>query len=1850
MKPLIILTTAWLSLALGGYSSVQAQTKAPAPTKAPAKTPAPSGSGAAPAPVPRYQAGKLSTDPAQYITDVQGMMASTNNAAARAVGVSLKELWGTNRLTASQQARVVALSQTMLAKKFRPRPHFEAFFKALVGGTSTAKLTDQQMDQYLDVLGQTLEKEAPQETEKFIFSTSRFLNGGYLHRSGYNRLRAMGGTVSFAYSPVVAPASNLEFGTPAPAPKEEPQPVAKPEAKKPVAAKVPAKAKPAPKKKSSSGWDTADLWSSPSGGGWGDTDDGWGAPVKKKAPAKKPAAKGAPVAAKAAAPAKEAAPVAQASDFEAPTASFTPSATYDEYSAPPARGAVIVLKDADLFMATAGDSVVLKKVSGMAVPNSDRFLASGAQLGWSITNNPVTADIGGFDFDMAKPEFTAQPVMLTYPAVLEGSVKGALSYKSTRRKPGAADTGYPRFISLTNDARIKNLGENIQYRGGLSMAGGRILSAALDGSLSKLTVSLNGKPKFKALSRAYVLGDTLITANRASITIYAGTQDSVTHPGTQLKYSKPQQQLKLAREEGLYKTTPYSDSYHQVDIRTEALEWNLRSPIINFAVLSSKNQQTADFESKEFFTNNRYQQLKSINRLHPLQMLVGYSQTHGNAKTFNVTDLASDLKTSVPNMRSDMAGLARDGYVQWNSQTGEVTILPKGAHYVASARDKKDYDHLAIKSLSGTNRNAVLNLNNNILMVRGVKRFNFTDDSATVFVRPDSAIIRIGKNRNITFNGAVVASAMRFKGKNFKFDYDGFYVDMATIDSIIIRSEARDAKGKPNGKRAEFALTNKGKFSTGRLFINDPKNKSGRKKKGEFPAFDSKSGANVYFGHQGVLGGVYDSTVVFDIPPFRLDSLNSMGKSASGFTGTFRSGGIMPDINTKLTVQEDGALGFVYNVPKEGFSLYKGRGRVFNKVMMNGKGLQANGTVTYQSGTFVSDDFVFYRDSVVTVGKSGTVATKTEGGVDIPSMTMPPGYMMHWSVRQDSMFLTTPRSGEAISLYAKAEPKAEPKTKTTAKTKATAKTTTTTKTATAYNFKGTAVLTPRGAGGKGRLDGPQSFIKSPQFLFKSDSYSGKKATLNIKSAEANKPALTANEVTFDYSLKKGFADFKREDGSTASIDLPYSQFKTTLSDGHWDFKKKQVALRVAPNADSSKSYFYSTNPDQNGLKFKASSGVYDLAQYRMQIGGVRRIASADAWITPDSGKVSILANGRIQRFKNAGVLLDSVNKIHKLVKGNIEVLSKTAFTGNAEYTYKIGGDSVALVFGNFEPAQEGALASKSAKGLLRRKKDKDEPEPGPVQNPPTIATAKVTGKFQLTPRIGYRGNVQLNSRRRGFVFTGDVQLQFGKARKGGDWVPVKDSIDVKNFTLDLTDIKSGEGSPLVTGLFWSNTTQKMYPLYAAAEPSSTDVSVFKVDGKLSYNDKTGVYNISRSDPGNVNAYEGAALTYTDSTNALTFHGPMTFINPSKDYKMVGSGVGTANPDSAIYAVDALLAMDITMPPKAIEVMGAELVRATKRSAEAQDGSLNELYKLGQFVSNQEVEGYAARKGKDPLMKLSPKLMHTLVLSKVNLRWNDKRRAWYSVGPIGLAGVGKQPLNALVNGYVEIRREDGEPAVEIYLEAGPQAWYYLKYAKNLLLAKSQGETFDNEISSKAKYDYNTATSYGVFLGELADVDAFRSHFEKDYLRKSGKLAPRPAAPPEEFDEVDGKKKKGKGDAAAADDANPTNAAPSSAKKKKAKANDPFGDGNLDDTPPAPPKKEKAKEKATTAPATPGADAAAEPDPKKAKAKAADPATEDAPDPAQAKKEAERQAKEAEKLKKEEEKKKKKKGADDPFGDS
>jgi hypothetical protein len=1839
---------------------------------APAATPAlPAGGQAAgtarpgQAAVQRYT-GHLSSDPEQFIIDVRTMMLATNNAGAKALGDQLRQLWGSNQLTASQQATIAGLSQKMLDKKLRPIPHLTAFYSALVTGKTKAGLSDKQIDQYLDALGQSVEKDQSAEVEKYLLTTARVLNGGYLYRSGFNALRMSGGQLSFAYKAAAAPDPNATFDTAPVVPKPAPLPAVAKSTPKPAAAKPKPKSI-AKKKRASDGWDTADMWSgtkaskndgwSSANDGWGPpvgsapkkkaANDGWGAPVaddgwgtpKKKTPAKTTAKTPAKTADKPVAAKPAATPAPSVADFDQANQPFVPSASaaYDAYYPPAINGPVIELKDAELVMRTASDSIIIHKVSGTAATVGSHFLATGGQVAWTVKGNPVTADLGPFDFDLSKPEFTAQPVTLTYAARLEAPVKGALSYKSVRRKPGATESSYPRFISLTNDVRLKDIGPGITYQGGLSMAGSSLLSASLDGSLSHLTVRQDNKLRFRSASRNFVLGDSVITAGRAGVALYESTGDSITHPGVELKYLKSKEQLKLLYEKGLYHNAPYSDSYHEVDIRAQMLTWNLREPKMDFSIITSPTQVSADFESNNFFSNTRYQQLKSINHLHPLQMLLGYSITHGHSSVLNVHDVAVATNTNEENLRSAVSGLARDGYVDIQPQTGEVILLRKARHYVGAARDKKDFDHINIKSLSGSGRSATLNLANNQLLVHGVKQFGFSDDSAAVFVEPDSGTVRMERNRNLKFGGRVKTSIYSFKGKDFLFDYDGYYIDMPRIDSLSIRNRRKKASNKTvaadEAQASDFVLTNKGKYQSGRLYLNDPTNRSGRKKLPKYPAFNSSSGAYVYFNKPDVLGGAYDTTTYFDVPPFSFDSMGT-GKARGNFVGVFHSKAL-PPIKTALSTQEDGSMGFVHTVPASGYPMYGGKGRLSPgaKVRLNKDGLQANGTVNYLSATLQSDRFVMYSDSLTGEGKAGGIAASPT----TPKVVLPTGYLINWNPRSDSLHLRTPASGATAKVYAD------------------------------HSFKGSLLLTPKVVGGAGRLDGPQSYVRSENLVFKNDSYSGQKALLSIKSAQAGKPALMANDVSLTYDLKRGFADFKREETSKSSIDLPYTDFRSSLSSGRWDFKKKRVLLSAG--ADSTHSYFTSTRPDQYGLKFRAESAIYDLAKYKLQAKGVPYVAIADSWVMPDSGRVAVLPGGKFQEMQRARVMMDSVSRFHRLYMGNLVIKSRYEFTGQAKYTFKYAnGDSVALLFRDFHPDSANAQLLASAgprkrSGLFKLRKADEAPPRGGIT---LTGSANVldTDNFNLAPRIGYRGEVTLNSQRRGLAFQGEVKLNFGKNRNSADWIAMKDTVNPKSIAINLEDAKSGDGSPLTAGLLMSDDGPGIYPLYFGTPTSSTDLTLFKVDGTLRYDTKAGRYSLSRVNLDDPNMYEGAALTYEEATNKLTWRGPLNLVSSQKNFTIAGAGVGTAAPDSGAYRMRAMLGFDITMPPKSSETMAANIVKLTKSSTDAISGDPSELFMVGELGGNAAAKNFADHKmgvAPDALQKLSPKFLRTLLINRVDLRWNARQRAWYSVGPIGLGGIGKEPFNALMQGLLEIKRVEGQDYVELYLEPSPGYFYYFRFDKGVLVTQSLDEKYNYTVSSKAKYDYNTATEYGVFLGDLDEVEAFRTRFRKTYLNESNeetvarrkataaaeeKLAQEKAAEEEAAAAaIEAKKnRKRKPDEATGTEATdnsgsfvePPTEAPT--KKKKRKDNDPFGDGVIEPAAAPPAKKEKVKEKATEPTAAPDeAPAEAPTEKKKEKAKAKDPE----PDPS---------AEPAAEPDKKSKKKKKKSEAEDPFGDS
>ena len=84
----------------------------------------------------------------------------------------------------------------------------------------------------------------------------------------------------------------------------------------------------------------------------------------------------------------------------------------------------------------------------------------------------------------------------------------------------------------------------------------------------------------------------------------------------------------------------------------------------------------------------------------------------------------------------------------------------------------------------------------------------------------------------------------------------------------------------------------------------------------DFPRLDAASGGAIYFDREEVLGGVYDRSMFFVVPAFKLDSLNNADPASINFEGTFVSSGMFPAFKEKLHTQPDKSLGFEHKIPK----------------------------------------------------------------------------------------------------------------------------------------------------------------------------------------------------------------------------------------------------------------------------------------------------------------------------------------------------------------------------------------------------------------------------------------------------------------------------------------------------------------------------------------------------------------------------------------------------------------------------------------------------------------------------------------------------------------------------------------------------------------------------------------------------------------------------------------------------------------------------------------------------------------------------------------------------------------------
>ena len=1340
-------------------------------------------------------------------------------------------------------------------------------------------------------------------------------------------------------------------------------------------------------------------------------------------------------------------------------------------------GPVIRFSKVTLNMATAYDSVFIKNTKGVFSLRSNVFVGEEGTFDWSpafLNPDSVSCSIVSYHFNVAKPEFKSDLVKLNYVGKTPGPIPGILEFKSVARKD-SVPSSYPRFRSFQNNLRIQGMGDkNVKYTGGFSLIGRKISSASVTGAPAKIEVSHNGEPKFIAVSSDFRFTDSSIISQKTRINILQ-KGDSISHPLVRMKYSYSDstQSLLLRKDKGSMKHSPYSSTYFNVDFASDVIKWDLRSDSLNMLTDGGRNTVPLIIESTDFYDPEDFRLLSGQGfSFHPLVLVANFCLKN-NVREFYSGDLAASTGQKLADIKAAMDFLNQKGMVSYFPSTDVVRVKEKAILVYRAFKGEMDYDNLKIHSVIDSFPNATLNFADGSMLVRGVDEFKVSD-SLNVRIKPDSSIITILQNRDMKFDGTITAGNFEISGKGFTLKYDSFFIKLTHIDSINFYVTETNARGQSMRRKVNNSMVGadstaaaagglNNESQSGTLYISKGNNKSGKKRIPDYPRLDAASGGAIYFDRPEVLGGVYDKSMFFVVPAFKLDSLNNADPASINFEGTFVSSGMFPAFQEKLHTQPDKSLGFEHKIAPPGYQLYQGEGKMNGKLTMNNRGLRGAGTINYLAASVTANDFVFYPDSVTAKGTDARLAKSQFGNVSFPQALLT-DFEMKWYPKKDEMRIKNVKA--PFSFYDSSA-----------------------------QMQGTIVVSKTGVTGIGKLETRGTELVSRRMTFQGKDFAARRAKFRVKSDDPTKPLLQGNDVKLKFDLEQNYADISPEVEGEAAIDFPFAQFKTSIPKMRWDLDEQKITMTKDPDVPLENSYFYTTRKELDSLNFNAEKAEYNLKTQELKVSGIPYIIVADAKITPENNEVLILENAKIGTLKNTTIVLDTLNGYHRLTEGVVDIVSRKEFSGYATYQYvNFLNDTFAIKMTDFH------LEPISAEEATRRSSRRN----APVAQMQTVATGSVAAKQNLVLGAGmfYKGDMIMYATRPALQLTGFVKLDIKNIENYNSWITYSQTGDETDVLIDFNTATTEDGSDVNAGLHVGSNDNDLYFTFLNNKKSPDDEDFFLPEGMMYYDTASKEFKIEDVEKARGNKLSGKVFAYQDDKMQVRFEGPINLFRGSKDFNITASAIGQGSMQTNEVKMNSFLMVDSNVPIQAFDLMAKQIQDVIKN--EGADEGLGDqtelLYKIADFLGERAVKDYEQRslQGYVSLGTLAP-LARPLVFSNINLKWSAKHKAFYSEGKLGLSNIGRNDINGSFEGFMEIKKtEDGGPVFNVFIKASPEAWYYFGLEDNRLLVHASTSDFNDIISKRTNGGKAKIGEVAFIPGSDDETLTFINRFRRDYL--------------------------------------------------------------------------------------------------------------------------------------------------------
>ena len=1283
------------------------------------------------------------------------------------------------------------------------------------------------------------------------------------------------------------------------------------------------------------------------------------------------------------------------------------------------------------------DSVVILETTGQYFPTQEKWKGSGGKVTWEkLDQKDVYCILNKYEIEGKKSLYSAKNVKLIYPSLFPGEeIEGDFEDKVVVRNK-SREGSYPRFSSYDKILKINGIGEGIEYTGGFRLEGNTVYGSGDKENPAKIEVRNGGKLSFRATTQLFKIRKSeRIAGEQVRVTLFFD-QDSIYHPSVNLKYDITTKDLNLSRGKRGSDRNPFFDSYHQVNINADKVDWNLVNDSLligkkQFGIGNGKDEVT--FESLKYYDEKYLMRIQNISDVNPIVSLKVLSDELG-LREIEARDYALKLnpRFDTPNIESLLYEFVASGFVDYDREKEIIYVKDKIFHYADAMAKKTDYDAIKLVSVSDKEANAVFSMKDRSLTANNVVDLEISK-LQKVAIKPGNKSITMKKNRDMDFNGKVFAGFSTLEGKDFHFDYEKYAIELDSVRyfDLFVPTEAKDENGRP----ISISIASRIEHTNGVLLIDAPDNKSGANDIDLFPSFNTKDYSYVYYDNRIIHDGVYKrDSFYFKLDKFSFNSLDNFTKNDIHFKGNLVSAEIFPDIKETLLLQEeDQSLGFTTQTPSEGLPTYQGIGNYKGEIHMSNKGMLGKGTITYLTSSTDSEDILFKPKQMTATARLFDLEEDRKGAVEVPQ-AHGEEVAIDWRPYSDSMYITT-KKDKPFELFKDND----------------------------HNILGSLILTPDGLRGNGQMKWTKGGLSSELIKFGAYSADSDTSTLTINAVGASELALSTSNVNsqLDFDKQTGHVEANKKGNFT---DLPYNQYKTSLTTFDWDMANDAVTFKTTPGELGS---FVATGKNRDSLHFDGENAFYDLKSNELKIDGVPEIKTCDAIIYTDDGKLEIFKGGEMSTLENCKIVCDTTTKNHVINRATVDIEGKKSYKAKGFYEYNIKGREQEIQFDNI-------VGKRYGKGKRSEKKTR------------TTAKGEVleSDNFYIDLKTEFRGEITLTGDKKPLDFNGFARLDSDKMRDR-EWFSINSEGDKNDLVIGFDEPKNYEGYKLYTGLYLSKESAYLYPRVMMPKYLRKDRTIIEAKGLFKLDEVRDEFIFGDTLKILKNAKKGSKVTFSNRDGSFKAEGKLNIGDQLKYIKIDAAGEARSMfpsaQDSTIrgpfgYQVEADMMAGIKsfIPGNMLDFIIQDIKSSSfdARGVDYTDAAFYEKA-LSEYIADTTLLDKTVARMRTEYKLGIPKKHnpYSFLFGKMPMKWDPDYQSFVTKkDQIGLISIAGEEVNVTIKAFIEFKMpSNGDDRLYIYLKSPSDTYYFFGYKGGILNVVSNNTKFNDIVINAKKKD-------------------------------------------------------------------------------------------------------------------------------------------------------------------------------------